>query len=169
MVVTFRSFCSALFLPLIPATVALGQPPVVEQTRRAPDLTIECRRLFLEDPVLAPLNLGVRVKGRVAILWGPAPSKDVARRAEQCLRTLVELADVKNEFIILPELDWSPTPGATNRPAAPPESSPLPEAPVPILPEPVRPPRVGRDGSEIAQVRCAEPAQLRPPLTLSAQ
>src|SRR5437867_2453931 len=39
------------------------------------------RRAFLQDEVLAPLNLGVRIRQGVATLWGSAPTEDVVRRA----------------------------------------------------------------------------------------
>jgi hypothetical protein len=102
------------------------------------DQTIECRKLLLEDPILGPLNLGVRVRGRVAILWGPTPSAEIGQRAEQCLRTMIELADVKSEMHVAPDYDWRPPPGLPLAPL-------LPEDLPPALPDPVRPaaPRVG--------------------------
>jgi hypothetical protein len=144
-----RWFALAL-TSLLLASPAQAQPSTWESRHRDADLTIECRKLFLEDPVLGPLNLGVRVKERVAVLWGPAPSREVVRRAEQCLQTIVELMDVKSEMIILPHIDWTPLPGL---PAAAPNAAP-PAEPAPVLPDPVRPvaPRVGlQDQAEVAR------------------
>src|SRR5437773_774191 len=61
-----------------------------------------CQRLQ-EDELLAPLNVGVKVRHRVAILWGPIPTAELALRAEQRLRTMIELVDVRNDLIVMPE------------------------------------------------------------------
>src|SRR5437870_2837391 len=69
-----------------------------------------CQRLQ-QDEALAPLNIGVRVRNRVAVLWGPVPSVALALRAEAKLRAMIEFADVRNELIVMPD-DWRdlPTP-----------------------------------------------------------
>lgn len=62
--------------------------------------TLKARKLLMDDPELAPFNIGVVVTNRVAVLWGPAPSAEIAFRAELCMRTMVELTSVRNELFI---------------------------------------------------------------------
>src|SRR5438552_3749010 len=59
--------------------------------------TMQARKLLLDDPRLAPLNLGVKVVDGVATLWGPVPNAEHSFRAESCLRTMIELIDVRNQ------------------------------------------------------------------------
>lgn len=124
----------------------LGAEPFCEDL----DQTITCRRLMLEDPILGPLNLGVRVRNRVATLWGPTPSRDVSRRAEQCLRTMIELADVKNELRLAPYADWGTSNFVPGLPQVLPDQAP------PMLPDPMRRPmlpgRADRDEAALARV-----------------
>jgi hypothetical protein len=89
--------------------------------------TIQARQALLEDETLARLNIGVKVQGRVAILWGPAPSADAALRAEAKLRGLIELIDVRNELVITSDDPRVPA-------AEPPPFVPAP--PPPALPGP---------------------------------
>src|SRR5258705_339165 len=65
--------------------------------------TVQACKRFQEDELLAPLNIGVKVRRRVAILWGPIPNAELALRAEQQLRTMIELIDVRNDLIVMPE------------------------------------------------------------------
>jgi hypothetical protein len=56
------------------------------------------------DPKLGPLNLCVKVRDRVATLWGPVPSRELADRAVSALRKLPEIATVRNQMMVqLPE------------------------------------------------------------------
>ena len=89
-------------------------------------LTIQAHKHLQEDEVLAPHNLGLKVRGRVATLWGPAPSLELSVRAERRLRTMIQLIDVRNELIVMPDdpREWM-TP-ATRRPLFLPEKSPPP-------------------------------------------
>jgi hypothetical protein len=132
-------------------------------------LTIQARRILLQDPELGPLNLGVRVRNRVAILWGPVPSVEMGFKAEVCLRSFVELAEVRNELLItgddtpaqdqgprsaplflpleprpaIPALAPEAAPGLRPRPAvvAPRQSSPPPPPDQELEPLPQRLPR----------------------------
>jgi hypothetical protein len=45
-------------------------------------------------------NIGVTVRNRVATLWGPVPSAEVAFRAELCLKAMIELTEVKNDLVL---------------------------------------------------------------------
>ena len=93
-----------------------------------------CKRLQ-EDELLAPLNVGVKVRGRIAVLWGPIPTTELALRAEQRLRQMIDLIDVRNQLIVMPEdLRDVPVPH-TSPPLFLPEKSPPPllESPQRIL------------------------------------
>ena len=133
-----RSLWTLAALALMPA-ISEAKPPDpnsadVLQTLRA------CKRLQ-EDDVLGPLNIGVKVRGRVAVLWGPVPTADLALRAERQLRTMFELIDVRNELIVMPEdlrdlpLPFAPPPFFLPEKAPP----PMPEAPRRFLQREVQP------------------------------
>jgi BON domain len=147
----FRAFRAAgvgLFLGLGAPCDAGGILPVTPPDRPAAardlGLTIHARRLLLLDPELAGLNLGVRVRNRVAILWGPVPSAELAFKAEVCLRGLVELREVHNELFVTGEDLPAGTPGLPSPPLfLPPETPPaLPMLPPGDVPPP--PPRQAR-------------------------
>lgn len=83
--------------------VLQARDPSFEQTLRDMRLTVRARKMLLEDPLLGPLNLGVRVERRIAVLWGPVPSVELGWQAEERLRTMIELAEIRNEMLIVPE------------------------------------------------------------------
>lgn len=91
--------CGLMLLLAIPV---LGQAQPI-----APDVlqTYEARKALLRDPVLGPLNLGVKVTNRVAVLWGPVPSTETAMRAVSLLEKLPGLVAVKDELDIDPDLN----------------------------------------------------------------
>jgi hypothetical protein len=60
--------------------------------------TARARQALMRDPALAPLNLGIRVRNRVATLWGPVPTAELGFRAERILRSLFEIAEVHNDL-----------------------------------------------------------------------
>ena len=96
---------------LICGLMLLAPCPLLGQDREIhPDVlqTYEARKALLRDPSLGPLNLGVRVKSRVAVLWGPVPSAAVAGQAVSLLEKLPGLIAVRNELEIDPELNFSP-------------------------------------------------------------
>lgn len=110
-------------------------------------LTIQARRALLRDKDLGGLNLGVHVHNRVAILWGPVPTVELAFKAEVCLRELIELTEVRNQLFVTG--DDAPPSGVAQPvlPAfLPPASSPvlpgLPTDNVPTARPPAAPPRV---------------------------
>ena len=72
--------------------------------------TIEARQILADDPELASWNIGVTVHDCVATLWGPVPSAEVAFCAELCLRSIIELADVRNDLIVSDALEPRRTP-----------------------------------------------------------
>ena len=89
---------AALLLGCVcPAALAAdgpGDPAAYHDLRH----TMQARSALLADPVLAPLNLGVRVHNRVAVLWGPVPTAGLKERAELLLRKLPDLLEVRNEL-----------------------------------------------------------------------
>lgn len=128
---SLRIFLMVMALALMPAVVPAA-PPDPEFL----DLwqTVMACKLLQDDDVLAPLNLGVKVRGRVAVLWGPVPSVAMSLRAEARLRAMIELIDVQNELIVMPEA-WSDGPvPASQPPQFLPEKSP---PPLPGLPRPL--------------------------------
>jgi hypothetical protein len=101
--------------------------------------TIKARQVLQNDPQLGSLNLGVKVTNRVAVLWGPVPSPDLSLRAEQRLRGMFELVDVRNNLSI--EADNEAAPLVSPMPDGPrflpdqvPASAPLEQRrPVPLV------------------------------------
>lgn len=157
-------FCRLRWLRALCVTAALASLPGSARAQAlgdtlAQDLeqTIECRKLLFEDPILGPLNLGVRVKDRVAVLWGPVPSMEAGKRAEQCLRTFIELMEVRNEMHLAPDYDWRPV-----APAMPPM---LPDKLPPALPEPIQlaPPRLGLPFLAGITVECGQATTILTP------
>jgi len=147
-------FCLLSSLPVVLA----AEPPAIGA---GADLRHEllARQALLNDRVLAPLNLGVRVHKHVAVLWGPVPSADLGRRAVEVLKQLPELIEVQNELHVRPPEeappDVPPLPPPLRplplqdgpRPPAPStgiltrHSTPLPQAsPAPVEPPPWTPP-----------------------------
>jgi hypothetical protein len=123
---------------------------VADDTEHDIRQTSRARQALLRDPQLAPLNLGVRVRNRVAILWGPVPSAELGFKAERALRSLFELADVYNE------LEVSGVPGP------PAEHAPLPAAPT-FLPNQLPPALPARAPTRPAQA-APTPAPAAPAL-----
>jgi hypothetical protein len=111
--------------------------------------TIAARKLLADDPDLAAWNIGVIVTNRVAKLWGPAPSAEIAFRAEVRLRSMIALADVKNELFVsellepmrVPmQIDQPPRTLPDVLPPRPPiKASALAEIPKTVVREQVRP------------------------------
>ena len=88
--------CRAGIVPVKPA-----QPTAAaEAAARDVVLTIQARRLLLKDRELATLNVGVRVRNRVAVLWGPVPSVELALKAESCVREMFEIVEIRNELFV---------------------------------------------------------------------
>jgi osmotically-inducible protein OsmY len=85
-------------------------------------LTVRARMALSADPQLAGCNLSVRVKNRVAILWGPTPSAEVAERAVRILGNMIDFIDVRNELQVVPREE----PRAPARPQFVPDVMPPP-------------------------------------------
>src|SRR5947209_7637347 len=123
---------TVLVLVLVSSSCSAGVisvPPTADRaTERDVMLTMLARRALLLDAELAPLNLGVRVRNRVATLWGPVPSAELAFKAEQRLRGLLELLAVHSELIVAPGSAVAALPLPADV-LPPPPSPALPDAP----------------------------------------
>lgn len=99
---------SLVFPPAAAAAAPGAQSPASFQAdARVSDcrLALQARQLLMEDEALAPLSLGVSVRAGVAIVWGTAPSADLARKAEERLRQMPALAGVQNQVRVDPKGD----------------------------------------------------------------
>ena len=99
-----------LALGIIPLCVGVSRAETFEEAL-VRDLwqTVQARKMLLDDPQLGQLNLGVKVSNRMAVLWGPVPSQELSFRAEQKLRGMVELVEVRNALTIEPTSEtWLP-------------------------------------------------------------
>lgn len=117
-----------------------------------------------DDPLLASVNLGVNVVEGVAFLWGPVPTAEFASRAEQRLRAMIELVDVRNRLHVTDEEPLAPLMQPNPQPVIPqflPERSTPFESPAPRTPGNPRP--LVKPGVEL--VRELEPIE---PLTVNA-
>ncbi|MBI3407069.1 MAG: BON domain-containing protein [Planctomycetes bacterium] len=127
--------------------------------------TIQARKMLHDDPLLASVNLGVNVVEGVAFLWGPVPTAEFAARAEQRLRAMIELVDVRNRLYVTDEEPLTPlmqpTSPQTPLPQFLPDRSTPFESPAPRTPGNPRP--LVKPGVEL--VRELEPIE---PLTVNA-
>jgi osmotically-inducible protein OsmY len=95
-------------------------------------LTLYARQALNGDSLLADLNLGVTVRDHVATLWGPIPSRQLAGRAVERLRTVQGIAEVINDLRVETReepLDFFPRPTPPPKPNAP---APLPPGDQPL-------------------------------------
>jgi hypothetical protein len=141
-------------------------------------LMLKARRALLEDPDLAPLNLGVSVRGGAAVLWGTAPSQALARQAVEQLRLLPDLVAVWSELEVdsfLMAGDGPPPPPPL--PQSQPPSSALAAAPRRQGPAPgalagreVRgpPPAVAQPMSAVPAAPLNDSVSLLPPIPLTS-
>src|SRR5688572_26384722 len=82
---------------LLVAAAARGAPADAAGTGADWPLTLQARNALWDDPLLAKLNLGVRVREGIAILHGPVPSQEVAEMAVGRLRRVPGVRGVLNE------------------------------------------------------------------------
>jgi BON domain len=105
LVVTLTAFLSAC-QPVRAADLAEMRNPPRLRSPAAPLTDKDCqialfaREALLRDEALARLNLGVTVHGETAILWGTVPNIALSRRAEEKVRGVLGLVQVKNELRI---------------------------------------------------------------------
>jgi osmotically-inducible protein OsmY len=95
------------------ALAAADPPPAgnLNDAYRDLQLTVHVRRALREDESLGSVNVGVRVRDGVAILWGPVPSAEVVARALARVQTVQGILGVRNEtYIALPDRNLEPIP-----------------------------------------------------------
>jgi hypothetical protein len=85
-----------------------------ESALRDWQLTAQARRALAAAPILDECNVGVRVRDRVATLWGSVPTEGLRRRAEEVVRKVPGLVEVHSELKV----------DAADVLAAPPELTP---------------------------------------------
>jgi len=109
-------------------------PPAVDADTA---ITLAARKALHEDAQLAPLNLGVSVRGGVARLWGLAPTAARARLAEERIRSVPGVREVRSDLHVLANDDFPAR--DRSRPVLVDSDAPAPivvDSPVPMLPPP---------------------------------
>jgi BON domain len=71
-------------------------------------LSLQARKALQQDKRLEGLNVGLTIHGSVANLWGPVPSADSARFAEECLKKVPGITAVVNGTRVVPPADPLP-------------------------------------------------------------
>lgn len=128
--------CFVVLLLASSATEA-GQRPIIGGDRgRDSRQTLLARKLLADDPELAAVNIGVVVTDRVAVLWGPVPSAEIALQAEHCLRRMAELTKIENELFVSGEIEPMRVPLKID---TPPQPVPRPVPTPPTAPAESRP------------------------------
>jgi osmotically-inducible protein OsmY len=155
---------------LVLAGAAVGQLRAQGVTQE--DLTHEILALqaLHNDPRLAPLNLGVKVRDHVATLWGPVPTRELAERAINVVKKLPEIGTVHNQMMIQyrEETVLPPMPLVPALPPAHPPAKKEQRPPAPV--EPLGPPAielVWKPATEEMPVKSTLPLQsvhLLPPI-----
>ncbi len=81
-----------------------GNPPANAERDAYRDLqlTIHARKALQQDAALAQLNLGLRVRGGEARVWGPVPSEELIARALERVRAVQGILKVRNELHVAP-------------------------------------------------------------------
>jgi hypothetical protein len=64
-------------------------------------LAARARQALVQDNALAPLNLGVSVRAGVATVWGQVPSAGLGRRAEDKVRKVAGIREVRSELRVV--------------------------------------------------------------------
>lgn len=96
----FRLMIVTLLSLIAVASAYAGPSRIIGEPDRDLRHTMQARQLLADEPELAGLNIGVSVHNRVATLWGPVPSAEVAFRAELVVKTMFELTAVRNELFV---------------------------------------------------------------------
>jgi osmotically-inducible protein OsmY len=93
-------FGMVLLPPLAAVEPARSRAEPLPSTVTDCRLTLFARQALQQDHALAFLNLGVSVHANVATLWGPIPSAELSRRAEEVVRQVPGIVAVRNELQI---------------------------------------------------------------------
>jgi BON domain len=78
------------------AEPAASPSPEKKLSYRDIQLSVHARKALAEDSLLGPANLGVRVQDNVAVLWGPAPSEELKRRAVEIVKKVKGVYEVRD-------------------------------------------------------------------------
>jgi hypothetical protein len=118
-------WCATAALTALAFGASAGQqpaaPPLPDKKLSYRDitLTVHARKALGDDPELGALNLGVRVQDNVAVLWGPAPSDELKRRAVEVVKKVKGVHEVRDADVYI----------AAARPAGGPPIPPPPDEP----------------------------------------
>jgi hypothetical protein len=88
------------------AAVSLsGEPTPAEPPKPDWVVTLQARKALWNDPELADLNLGVRVRKGEALVWGPVLNDAQAAEAVARLKLVPGVETIINEMFVLPAND----------------------------------------------------------------
>lgn len=94
------SLLGILLWPMALDAAPAAPPASAPATLRDARLAMYARRALMQDDLLAPLNLGISVRQNVAIIWGPVPSQELAKRAVDRLREVKGLIEIRSQIYI---------------------------------------------------------------------
>jgi hypothetical protein len=124
----------------VPAYLSAPRQAGLPQVSGAPlsdrdcQLALFAREALLRDQILGPFNLGVTVHSGTAILWGAVPNVALSRRAEEKVRNVLGVAQVRNDLRIAADDDETePFLGMPNPPAAIKEKTKTRDRPIPLV------------------------------------
>src|SRR5262245_53511007 len=105
---TAIAVCVAISSPGVAAPPGSNSDPTSLPSLHETRLAVQARTALVNEPALAALvdssQIGVRVRQNVATLFGTVPSKELADKAVDCLRSLQKLqvlTDVRSELEIV--------------------------------------------------------------------
>jgi BON domain-containing protein len=117
-----------------PRPAGLPQTSGAPLTDRDCQLALFAREALLRDQVLGPFNLGVTVHSGTAILWGAVPNVALSRRAEEKVRNVLGVAQVRNDLrIAVDDDETEPSLGMLDSPAAIKEKTKSRDRPIPLV------------------------------------
>jgi osmotically-inducible protein OsmY len=126
---------------------AVGRAGAQETSARDLARELQVLHALHRDPQLKPLNIGVKVHDRVAVLWGPVPTRALAERAVLVVKKLPEIGVVDNQLMVqfreetvYPPLPLVPKPTPRKSDPPPPPESLLPPM-LDLVWQPVNPER----------------------------
>jgi hypothetical protein len=140
-----------------PFAVPSDSPPSERDCQHA----LFAREALLKDETLAPFNVGVSVRNGVATIWGTVPSPALAHRAEERIRLVPGLAQVRNDLkISTGDEEWAEfLKGPPSLPNPPIQEAKRWDHPAPL---------VSRGEESRLNLNKAAPPLLMPPIQVSA-
>ncbi|MDB5312833.1 MAG: hypothetical protein JWO38_7035 [Gemmataceae bacterium] len=109
------------------ADPGVGADPATPVSVRVPDVVLARTVLmaFDADPLLRDVNLVVSVVDGVAVVGGPVPTVEAAKRAGELVRTVREIKEVRNKCFVQAGPDPLLMAMAERRPPPPPRAVPM--------------------------------------------